>query len=241
MMEMELTAEKQLERKIRSRKMLTSFIIFAIVMFFAGLTSAFLVSMSGGYWVHMDMPGAFHISTAAIVLSSVTAQIALSSARKGRRSLISPMLIITLLLGLIFAWFQFKGWSQMVERGQYVNSKLPDLKGKYGVDYVISRNGQFLVEEDGQLYMPDDTGRRQALNSDLEEYKNTTSAYIYALTGSHFFHLLFGLLSLVVMVVMAGLGRYTQQYHAGLWSGVMYWHFLAGLWIYLLLFLTFVH
>ena len=235
------TPEEQLQRRISSRKMITWFLIFAIVMFFAGLTSAFLVSMSGGYWVHMDMPRAFYMSTAAILVSSVFAQLALNAARKGSRSSIGPFLGVTLLLGAIFAWSQFQGWSQMIQRGQYVNSRLVDLKGQYGVDYVISHNGNFLVQENGNFYMPDDTRRTRALNSDIDEYKNTASAYIYALTGAHFFHLLFGLMGLVLMIIMALLGRYTQQDHPGLWAGVIYWHFLGGLWVYLLLFLTFVH
>jgi cytochrome c oxidase subunit III len=235
------TPEELLERKIGTRKMLTWFIIFAIVMFFAGLTSAFVVSMGSGYWVHFDMPGAFHVSTVVIVASSIFAQVALVSAQKGRRGMIAPMLVATLLLGIIFAWSQFQGWSQMVERGQYVVGKLTDLRGEYGVDHVISRQGEPLVLENGNYYLASDEMRRRPLNADIEEYKNTASAYIYALTAAHMFHLVFGLLSLVVMVVMAFQGRYSQQWHAGLWSGVIYWHFLAGLWIYLLLFLTFVH
>ena len=71
--------------------------------------------------------------------------------------------------------------------------------------------------------------------------KNTASSYFYALTGAHLFHLVFGLLALVVMVVMAMRRRYTATDHVGLWSGVVYWHFLGALWVYLLLFLVFVH
>jgi cytochrome c oxidase subunit III len=241
MSETAFTPEELLERRIRTRKMLTWFIIFAIVMFFAGLTSAFLVSMSGGYWVHIDMPPAFYISTAAIIISSILAQLALGAARNDRRSQIGPLLAGTLMLGIVFAWYQFEGWAQMVERGQHVVGRLVDLKGEYGVDYVISRQGQFLTQADGSFYAPDDSMRTRPLDADIDEYKNTASSYIYALTGAHFFHLVLGLMSLIVMVIMAFMGRYTKEWHAGLWSGVIYWHFLGGLWIYLLLFLTFVH
>lgn len=241
MTDLVFTPEELRERSIRSRKMLTWFIIFAIVMFFAGLTSAFLVSMSGGYWVHTDMPRAFYYSTAAIVISSVFAQWALNSAQRGKKQMIAPLIGITLLLGIAFAWFQFQGWSQLVDRGQHWVGKLTDMKGVYGQDYVISRGGEFLVQEDGNFYMPGDTRRMQPLNADIAEYKNTASSYIYTLTVSHFAHLLFGLVSLVVMLIMAAMGRYEKDMHEGLWSGVIYWHFLGGLWIYLLLFLTFVH
>ncbi len=78
------TSEELRDRAIRVRKQITWFMLIAIVMFFAGLTSAYVVSMSGGYWVDIDVPGPFWISTAAIVLSSVFAQWALGAAAKGR-------------------------------------------------------------------------------------------------------------------------------------------------------------
>src|SRR5690606_29857667 len=123
------TPEEQLERSISTRKMLTWFIVFAIVMFFAGLTSAYLVSKSSGYWVHFDMPSAFHISTAAVVVSSIFAQMALGAAKNDRRKAIGPLLVITLALGIVFTWSQFKGWSQMVDQGLHVVGKLTDIKG----------------------------------------------------------------------------------------------------------------
>jgi heme/copper-type cytochrome/quinol oxidase subunit 3 len=43
------------------------------------------------------------------------------------------------------------------------------------------------------------------------------------------------------MLGMALRARYTKEDHVGLWAGAMYWHFLGGLWVYLLLFLLFVH
>jgi heme/copper-type cytochrome/quinol oxidase subunit 3 len=84
------TPEELKERAIRTRKLVTWLIILAIVMFFAGLTSAYVVSMSGGYWVDIKIPPAFLISTGAIVVSSVFAQLALMAAQKGRTRKRSP-------------------------------------------------------------------------------------------------------------------------------------------------------
>ena len=74
---------EELQRKVRTRKLVTYLIVFAIVMFFAGLTSAYVVSMSSGYWVDITLPAAFYVSTAAILLSSVFVQLALVAARSG--------------------------------------------------------------------------------------------------------------------------------------------------------------
>ncbi len=235
------TPQEELQRKVKSRRMLTWLIVFAIVMFFAGLTSAYLVSMSGGYWVNITIPAAFQISTAVILISSITAQWALVSGRSGRTKLVAPLLGVTLILGLAFTWLQFQGWSELVSKGNHVVGKMLHTSGEYGVDHTISRNGEELVLEDGNFYLPSDGPSARPLNAELDEQRNVSSSYFYVLTVAHLGHLVFGLLSLVVMLAMALLGRYTPAYHPGLWSGAVYWHFLAGLWVYLLLFLTFVH
>lgn len=233
------TASELHERAIRVRKQVTRFALIAIVMFFAGLTSAYVVSMTGGYWVDIKVPWPFIVSSVAILVSSVFAQLALNAASKGRA--VTSFLVVTLVLGLIFTWSQFQGWKELTGKGNFLISKVLDNSGVYGEDYTIRYQGMALVKEGELYYHPEDIQRAKPLNADLDEQKNTSSSFFYALTGAHLAHVGFGLLSLVVMVVMALRKRYTPTDHAGLWSGVMYWHFLGALWIYLLLFLAFVH
>ena len=235
------TPEELKERAIRTRKFVTWLIILAIVMFFAGLTSAYVVSMSGGYWVDIKIPPAFLISTGAIVVSSVFAQLALMAPQKGRGGSVAPMLVITLVLGLVFTWSQFRGWKELTEKGNFLVSKVLDNKGVYGEDYTIRFQGVPLIKAGEKYFHPEDVARIKPLNADLDEQRNTSSSFFYALTAAHLAHLVFGLLSLLVMVVMALKQRYTAADHAGLWSGVIYWHFLGVLWVYLLSFLVFVH
>jgi cytochrome c oxidase subunit 3 len=235
------TREEEKQRAIRGRRTVTWLIVFAIVMFFAGLTSAYVVSMSGGYWVEIKMPKPFLVSTAAIVVSSVFVQLALVSARQGRSAAVAPLLLVSLALGLVFTWSQFKGWGELTKSGNFLVSKVLDNKGVYGVDYTIRFEGEALIEENGKFFHPSDVERARPLNAELDEQKNTSSSYFFALTGAHLAHLVFGLLSLLVMVVMALMGRYTPQDHVGLWAGTVYWHFLGGLWVYLFSFLLIVH
>ncbi len=241
MSEVPFTPEELHARSIRTRKNLTWLIIMAVVMFFAGLTSAYVVSMSGGYWVDISIPRAFIISTVAIIASSGFAQLALVSAAKGRRSAIAPMLAITLVLGIVFTWSQFRGWKELVEKGNFLVGKVTANTGVYGTDYTILLKGVPLLKEGDQFFHPDDAGRAKPLNADLDERINSSSSFFFALTAAHLAHIAFGLLGLAVMIVMALLGRYSAEDHVGLWAGTMFWHFLGGLWVYLLLFLTFVH
>lgn len=235
------TPEEERQRRISTRKLVTRLIIFSIVMFFAGLTSAYLVSMSGGYWVNITVPGAFHVSTVAILLSSITVQMALNAARRGRMGRVAPLLGLTLLLGGVFTWSQFQGWGELVSKGNHVVGRLVETTGVYGVDYTISKEGEELVLENGNFHLPSDGPDARPRNAELEEQRNVSSSYFYVLTVAHLAHLAFGLLSLAVMIVMAFMGRYTREEHPGLWAGTIYWHFLGILWVYLLLFLTFVH
>lgn len=241
MSEQPLTRAEEVARSFRSRRTITWLIMFAIVMFFAGLTSAYVVSASGAYWVDIKMPRAFALSTVAIVLSSGAVQMALVAGRKGRKRQVLPWLLITLLLGLVFTWSQFKGWDQLVTKGNHLVGGLLDIQGEYGVDHTISKDGEQLVLENGDFYRPSDGPSARPLNAEMAEQRNTASSYFYVLTAAHLAHLAFGLLALLVMLYMAFKGRYDQQGHAGLWAGTVYWHFLGGLWIYLFLFLTIFH
>ena len=139
----------------------------------------------------------------------------------------APLLLVTLALGLVFTWSQFKGWGELTKSGNFLVSKVLDNKGVYGVDYTIRFEGEALIEENGKFFHPSDVERARPLNAELDEQKNTSSSYFFALTGAHLAHLVFGLLSLLVMVVMALMGRYTPQDHVGLWAGTVYWHFLG--------------
>ena len=82
---------------------------------------------------------------------------------------------------------------------------------------------------------------KHPLDAEIAEQWDRTGPYVYTLTIAHAAHMAFGLLSLVIMLGMAIRQRYTATDHVGLWAGTVYWHFLGGLWIYLFLFLRFVH
>ena len=69
------TPQEEFLRKASTRKMVTWLIAFAIVMFFAGLTSAYVVSKSGSYWVHFAMPTAFHFRSVGAHFRSQRAQV----------------------------------------------------------------------------------------------------------------------------------------------------------------------
>jgi cytochrome c oxidase subunit 3 len=227
----------------RARRTLTYLLVFAIVMAFSGLLSAYLVTKgSVDFWVSIRLPKAFYWSTAFILLSSATMQLALMMARRGRSGLTAPLLVATLGLGIAFSVSQFKGWSQLRDLGNFFSfSKVLQNSGVYGEDYTIERRGVTLVEAGGSFYLPDDVERTKPLNDEMADQSNAASQYIYVLTALHLAHLAFGLLALLLMTVKTLMGRYPASDTIGLWSGSLYWHFLGGLWLIILSFFVLVH
>ena len=93
--------------------------IVSIIMLFAALTSAYIVKQADGNWLSFDLPNAFVASTAVIIVSSITMQLAYLAARKDELKRTTILLFSTLILGLIFLVTQYYAWVQLVESNVY--------------------------------------------------------------------------------------------------------------------------
>ena len=72
-----MSVQEERERKAKSYKMLLWFAMVSIIMVFAGLTSAFVISKSRPDWISdLIVPNAFIISTVVLLVSSVTFHLA---------------------------------------------------------------------------------------------------------------------------------------------------------------------
>ena len=120
--------EEQLNKEKASR-MLMWLGIASMVIFFGGLTSAYIVRMNGGNWKEIGLPVAFYVSTALILFSSVTMNMALAMIKKGQAP--TRFLVITFLLGLGFAVSQFLGWSSLNHSGIYFTGKQSIASGQF--------------------------------------------------------------------------------------------------------------
>ena len=66
------------------------------------------------------------------------------------------------------------------------------------------------------------------------------SSYIFLIAAVHIVHVVAGIISLLVVLFNQFKNKYSSREHLGLSLGATFWHFLDLLWIYLLLFMTFV-
>ncbi len=118
-MNVEELKTEQIQKGKASKTMLI-FAMGSIVMVFAGLTSAYVISKNRPDWLSdFELPQAFLWSTIVMLLSSVTFHLAKKAISKDNRQTTSLMLAITLILGLLFVVLQFVGFGQVVDAGYF--------------------------------------------------------------------------------------------------------------------------
>ncbi len=91
--------------------------IFTSFMFFAALTSGFIVYIGGrgGKALEMQLPAEFMYSTLVIILSSVTMFLASRAAKKLEFGKQRMFLLLTTILGGIFFIIQVMGWNALIQ------------------------------------------------------------------------------------------------------------------------------
>lgn len=90
----------------------------SMTMFFAALTSAFIVK-KGDYqvWENFRLPGIFLYSTISIILLSVSIHWSLISYRKAKFTQFRTLLFVSFLLGCVFLFLQLQGWDVLMQMG----------------------------------------------------------------------------------------------------------------------------
>lgn len=239
------------EVKVRSRKMMMWLIIFAIVMLFAGITSALIVLYGKVVWLRMIPPSILWVSNALIVLSSITLIACLRVLRKGNVKLALTLHVLTLLLGLAFAYTQNTAWKTVAGRGLgytvttneegikfYRWNSLAKMTGDYGTDYWFEMNGEKLVKEGDDFYKPSDPSApvTHIVNTTFNAFGALLSVLIYV----HIIHLVFGLIYLLVNTVRMQRGIINKDNTLSVYISGMYWHFLGILWLYLFAFMFYI-
>jgi len=115
---MDLTQGTREEKNIRAKKMMLWFGIIALIMSFAGWTSAIIVSSSRPDWLNdYQLPNAFTLSTVIIIISSMTFILAKRALKEDNRQATTRWLLATLALGVIFIYNQYLGFDQIIDAG----------------------------------------------------------------------------------------------------------------------------
>lgn len=112
-----VTISSQESSKLHPHKFLMWTAIGSICMMFAGLTSAYIVKKSQDNVIDVSLPTIFLISTVVILLSSLTMHLAVKSIKAREMQRYRTLLIITAILGIVFASLQVYGFKNLDEHG----------------------------------------------------------------------------------------------------------------------------
>ena len=129
--------EEALEAKRKTAKPMMWIGLVGIVMFFAGLTSAYVVRQAQGDWLYFDIPEIFYTSTAVIILSSITMFMAQFFAKRDKIGLSAAMLTTTTALGIGFCWLQVAGWLELYDLGITFTGQGSNVSGSFFIILVF--------------------------------------------------------------------------------------------------------
>ena len=114
---------------IKAIKQLLWIGIGSICMFFAGLTSAYIVRKAEGNWMSFEIPDPFVYSTVVIIISSIV----LTFAKSKLKQEASPFKIIltVFILGIIFTALQVNGWKELTNQGVFLTGEGSNAAGSF--------------------------------------------------------------------------------------------------------------
>lgn len=115
-----MTVEEHKARDARSKKLLLVFAMLSILMLFAGLTSAYVVSKSRRDWQsNYQMPQAFWWSTIIIILCSVGFIFAKRAIKQNNHKQTSLFLGLVFVLSIAFVYSQYLGFETLFKNHLY--------------------------------------------------------------------------------------------------------------------------
>ena len=134
---MDLTQGSTQEKQKRAKKMMLWFGVISLIMSFAGLTSAFIVSSSREDWlVDFVLPNSFIYSTLIIFLSSIVLYAAKQALKKNQEITTTSLLIGAVVLGIAFIYSQVLGFNQIIDAGYNFTGPTSNITMSYV--YVIA-------------------------------------------------------------------------------------------------------
>jgi|SRR5690606_2998169 len=143
---MDLTEGTMDQKVARAKKMMLWFGIISMIMMFAGLTSAYVVSKSRPDWVSdFELPPSLYWSTLVIIISSITFILAKKFIGENNRSNGTLFLMATLALGLVFVVLQFQSFSQIISAGFYFTGSESSITSSFIYVVVLSHLAHLLA------------------------------------------------------------------------------------------------
>lgn len=113
-------------------------------------------------------------------------------------------------------------------------------KGKYGEDFTMYYKGK-PVEYKNREFFYEGKELSTPMRLSMQDTDDKATAYFYLITVTHWFHVFAGVIVLMTLFFRSLKNKYTKVEYSGIAVGGLFWHFLDVLWVFLFLFLLFIH
>jgi len=184
------------------------------IMFFGGMFAAYLIYRN--WYYPAFVVGSHQLSiflgtfnTAVLICSSFTMAMGVYSAEMKRRKALIGWLLATIFLGLVF-----------------LGVKADEYHEKWEKHHVPGLN--FSTQD-----FTHPTDKEPPLPADMAAKTQVYFSLYFAMTGMHALHMVIGISILVILVVQAWAGAYTQGHMTTIENFGLYWHFVDIVWIFL--------
>ncbi len=161
-------------------------------------------------------------NTIVLILSSMSAALALDAIQRGRRRLCGFLLALTIALASVFLVIKYFEYSHKFHYNIFPGSAAhivdPEAKDHayIQVDDYIKKKG---------------LGQEQA--QELKQGIDLFFTFYFVMTGIHGLHVLIGMGVLAWLFFANRQGRYAHWYYTPVENGALYWHLVDLIWIYL--------
>jgi len=187
------------------------------IMFFGGLFCAYLIYRN---WYYPAFVAGSHqlsillgaINTAVLICSSFTMAMGVHAAEMRWRKPLIGWLLATIALGCVFLGIKAVEYNEKWEKHH-----VPGLN--FSVDSFVHQDPHY----------PED----KPLPLDMAEKTQVYFSLYFAMTGMHALHMVIGVSLLIILVVRAWQGAYTQGHMTTVENFGLYWHFVDIVWIFL--------
>ena len=129
---------------------------------------------------------------------------------------------------------KFLAWNIRDNRGDFYH------KGKLGKDFNVFYKGKELSYKNRNLMFGG-----KILSAPLQlkanQSRDTSTSYLYIITVLHLLHVLAASIYLLRMVIISFKSDISEKNSLSIRLGSIFWHFLGILWLYLFLFLIYIH
>lgn len=118
---MNITASTQTQR---AQRLIMYLALGTMVMYFAALSSAYIVKRAQANWLIIELPSQFFWACLWVILSSVSMVFACKFARKNQLAKTQLSLLLTIVLGLAFVSSQLAGFRFLMAGGVHLEGNV---------------------------------------------------------------------------------------------------------------------